>query len=295
MTLIVTINGPETIWMLADRRLSQNGKTVRDNARKIMVLNTNDAVALIGYAGLGATSNGTEPADWMSAVLRGRNLPLEQSLRVLEQAAVRELPPHMNGVPMHAIMVPAFVGRVARLYSIQLLLGSNALTYRLANHASLRPVPRPPRIMVGGSGAAHLLKDVAGARTLLRIVRACDRLKVPAIAVADHLAKINFRVHKIENTVGPDCIVLWRHRPGTAHKDNSGQQCYKGVSRHADNLTLPIISSGMDVTAFDAVMLPHVMDMFRAFQAGNQSAQLDKDAINRELANLPDAPDEKLR
>jgi hypothetical protein len=50
-----------------------------------MFLETTDDVAILGYAGLGATALGTKPADWMSAVLRGRNLPLEKSLEVLAE------------------------------------------------------------------------------------------------------------------------------------------------------------------------------------------------------------------
>ena len=70
MTLVLTVNGPETIWLLADRRLSYEGRSPKDDARKVMFLETTDGVAILGYAGLGATARGTEPADWMSAVLR---------------------------------------------------------------------------------------------------------------------------------------------------------------------------------------------------------------------------------
>ena len=42
-----------------------------------------------GTAGLGETAQGTEPADWMSAVLRGRRLSLEQSLGVIADASKR--------------------------------------------------------------------------------------------------------------------------------------------------------------------------------------------------------------
>src|ERR1051326_3378433 len=79
-------DGPEAIWLLADRRLSAGGRQRADNARKVIFLQTMDGTAILGYAGLGMTAMGTEPADWMSAVLRGRNLPLEHSLRVLAEA-----------------------------------------------------------------------------------------------------------------------------------------------------------------------------------------------------------------
>lgn len=73
MTLVLTVTGRESVWLVADRRLSYIGNRYRDDARKVMFLDTTDGVAILGYAGLGTTALGTEPADWMSAVLRGRN------------------------------------------------------------------------------------------------------------------------------------------------------------------------------------------------------------------------------
>lgn len=73
MTLIMAVTGPESIWLLADRRLSYADHSPKDDARKVMFLESTDGAAILGYAGLGATARGTEPADWMSAVLRGRN------------------------------------------------------------------------------------------------------------------------------------------------------------------------------------------------------------------------------
>lgn len=89
VTLVLTVNSRESIWLLADRRLSFKARMPRDDARKVMFLETTDGVAILGYAGLGATALGTEPADWMSAVLRGRNLPLEQCLGALAEAMKR--------------------------------------------------------------------------------------------------------------------------------------------------------------------------------------------------------------
>ena len=59
MTLVFTINGPEAIWVLTDRRLS----SMKEEARKVMFLETTDGVAILGYCGLGATLHGTEPAN----------------------------------------------------------------------------------------------------------------------------------------------------------------------------------------------------------------------------------------
>ena len=60
MTLVATINTPESIWLLADRRLTYKGRPPKDDAHKVMVLEATDGVALLGYAGLGATALGNE-------------------------------------------------------------------------------------------------------------------------------------------------------------------------------------------------------------------------------------------
>ena len=112
MTLVVAVNSPDTMWLMADRRLTYAGRAPRDDARKITLLDTEDGCAILGYAGLGATSAGTEPSDWMARVLRGRNFTLEQSLATLADAAKRELGRHlskMTGSPEHHIVACASV------------------------------------------------------------------------------------------------------------------------------------------------------------------------------------------
>lgn len=53
-------------------------------------------VGVLAYAGLGATSSGTQPSQWMSNVLRAHGgLQFEQALSVLADAASRELPRHL--------------------------------------------------------------------------------------------------------------------------------------------------------------------------------------------------------
>src|SRR6185436_13929085 len=96
MTLVVTVNGPESIWLVADRRLTFfDGRPPKEDACKVMFLETTDAKAILSYAGLGVTGLGTEPSAWTSAVLHGRNLPLEQSLGLLAEAMRKEVPRHI--------------------------------------------------------------------------------------------------------------------------------------------------------------------------------------------------------
>jgi hypothetical protein len=270
-----------------------------------MFLETTDGTAILGYAGLGATASGTEPTDWMSAVLRGRNLPLEQSLAVLAEALKKQFPRHMLRIagrrPLaHNVFVPAFLGKEPRLYTIDLVFGPDRQSYafRYIRHVVEKPAlaaPRTPRIGLAGSGALYLAQDTKWMRSLLHIVRANDRGHLPSDAVADHLASLNNTVSlgMKDKSVGPRCIVAWRHRKGGVHKIGGGQQFYTNKDRVNDSSDLPTISWGQDINAIGRVIVPR---MFEAMRSGQPEAQLlNSDEIKAELARLPDKPDENLR
>ena len=303
VTLVVTVNGPETIWLLADRRLSSNGRAVKEDARKVMFLDTTDAVAILGYAGLGATALGTEPADWMSAVLRGRNLPLEQSLGVLAEAMKKQFPQHMRqmpsggGPPAHSMIVPAFLGKEVRLYTIDMAFAPDRKSYafRYTRHVVDEASYRTPRVVRGGSGAPYLTKDKRWMRSLLRLVNAHDRKQVGPHAVADYLAKLNDDVSRHVKSVGPRCIVAWRHRKGGVHNGGGAQQSYTGTTRDSGSPPIPAIATGIDMPAFLNVLVPQVTKMFDAMEAGQSAPKLNEDEIKAALARLPDKPDEDLR
>jgi hypothetical protein len=203
VTLVVSVNGPETIWVVADRRLSRKGQPPKDDGRKIMLLDTLDGgVAILAYSGLGATALGTEPADWMSAVLRGRNLPLEQSLGVLAEATKNQLPRHVLRMPAgsHTVIVPAFLGKEVRLYTIDLAIAADRKSYafRYTRHVVKKlpsDSPRTTRVSMCGSGGVYLDQDEnknKKIRSLLRAIKAYDHGQVSQLAVADQLASINF-------------------------------------------------------------------------------------------------------
>jgi hypothetical protein len=298
MTLVVTVNGPESLWLLVDRRLSYKTRPPKDDARKFVFLETTDGVAFLAYAGLGATARGTEPADWMTAVLGGRNLPLEQALALLADAMRRELPPHMlkipgDGGPVHSIFAPAFVDEDPRLYTIDLAFAPNRKSYqfRYTQHVNDLKLFKTPRVAVGGSGQAYLFREKKKwLRPLLRMVRAHDRGQLSALAVADHLAKLNNEVHlgTPDQSVGPRCIVAWRHRKEGVHQGGGSHQFYTGATRDVSSLALPTVVQGMDLEAIIASIMPRVT-------AEVPATEWNKDPIDAEVARFLEKRDKTLR
>ena len=146
MTLVVAAASPKSIWMLTDRRLTFRAQAPRDDARKMMFLQTVDGTAMLGYAGLGFTGR-TEPSDWMARVLRGRNVPLENALDILKQAVITHLRPHVDRLwqdrPGHTIIIPAFLNRKPRIYTIDLITygKTRKFAYRYTRHITpMQPV-----------------------------------------------------------------------------------------------------------------------------------------------------------
>lgn len=308
VTLVVTISSPETIWILADRRLTFNkGRPPRDDAQKVMFLETTDGVAILGYAGLGVTARGTEPSEWMSNVLRGRKLPLEQSLGVLAEAMNKQLPQHLKllsiygGLP-HILVATAFLGNEQRLYTIDLIPSPDRTSYnfRYMRHVSEKTKstkPRIPPLGIGGSGAAYLTQHKTWMRSVLRLARAHDRGQVSSQVVADYLAKLNYEVHlgTSDKTVGPTCIVGWRYSKEGVHKGGGGHYFYTGTTKDASSPSLPTIANGMDVCAIANMLMPNIFERSRAILDGQSTKDITLNEINSELARLPDKPDENLR
>jgi hypothetical protein len=312
VTLILTVNGPETIWMLADRRLSYPPpKAPKDDARKFMFYATTDGVAMIGYAGLGKTIGRTEPADWLSAALRMRNCPLDEAIAGLASVIQREFPDHVVDLPgaEHSFVIPAFLNGKARLYTIDLKFTPDRRAYFFRNTRHVVEPPtsdrpeRPPRMGLYGSGGPCLAVDKSWMRTLLKLVSACDSGRISPQVVADNLAKINQIAHQntLDRTVGPQCIVGWRHnRVGThkgsgAHKGGGGHQFYDGLTRIDDNAEIPSISCGLDDIALIRATTPYMYALFAARGRGKEDGVLDVENLKVDLAKLPVVPNENLK
>jgi hypothetical protein len=264
-----------------------------------MFLETNDGVAILGYAGIGLTAGGTEPSDWMSAVLRGRNVPLEQSIGILADALKAQFPRHMRGmpVPSHTVVIPAFLKSEVKLYTIDLVLSSKSSSQMFRwGHYVVGNSTRTPRMGLAGSGAAYLVQNKKKwMRPLLRLVKACDRQQVQELAVADYLANLNNEVHLHDKSVGPRCVVAWRHRKEGVRNGGGAHQFYTDTVRDASSPALPNIGAGIDIAALVDVMTPRWTEMFKALRAGQPAKDWTPDEINAALARIPDTPDENLR
>jgi hypothetical protein len=307
MTLVLTINGPDTIWMVADRRISYANRPPKEDARKFISLDTTDGRALIGYAGLGETAGGTEPADWMNAVFRGRSGTVEQSLEGLAAAMGRQLPVHLASLPKnfgatHDVIATAFVNDEARLYTINIFPTQNPKHFNvnLRRHIANGPHStklRTPRFAVAGSGSSVIARDKASLRSVLKLVRECDALRVSPEVVADQLAAINQLVHlnAPRSSVGHKCIVIWRHRSSGPRQGGGGHQAYNGTQREDMTEPVPTISNGMDVLAIVRATLPLVLAEHHAFETTGISPGLDGNAMNAAVAKLPTKPDERLK
>jgi len=308
VTLVLSVHSRDHLWLLADRRLTYGGRRPPvDDAVKVMELETTDGVGVLAYAGLGATAYGTQPSDWMSAVLRGRGgLTFEQALGVLASVATKELPPHLARTPGggHTIIVPAFVqGIGSRLYTIDIVDAKNRKhRYRFTSRQRTAEPGSPSiRLAAGGTGGLYLSRqDPTWRRVLFDLVKAHDRGKVRDHFVADHLAALNYEVHQAlaDGTVGPRSVVVWRgRRDGRPGQPGGAHQFYTGVDRDGANAPLPTISNGLDVQALLEVMWKQFTPLLGdpAAVVDESRFRFDTDEVNRQLAKLPEGPDEKLR
>jgi hypothetical protein len=300
MTLVVSAHSRDTLWMLTDRRLYSPGRKPVDNGVKVMVLETVDGIALLGYAGLGATARRTQPSQWMSGVLRGRNLPMEESLGRLAYVATQELPPHIRQleVKAHFIVAPAYLRDVGwRMFAIDNVIERGSHRYRFA---TLRrgniPTAPCPQFAFAGSGGLHVEKTFDDWKDELdALMDAHDQGRVPDLVVADWFAKLNETASRQlesrgDTTVSSRSLVVWRRRPGFSGPSGGAHQYYEGLHREASNPGVPTIGMGMPLSEMSKVSMKHL-----AGRPVSEWSDNVLDAMYAEIEALSDTPDDKLR
>jgi hypothetical protein len=302
MTLIVGLTSKETIWLMGDRRLTTaKGKIHSEEAIKLMEIETmqND-IALIGYAGLGATAKGREISDWMNSALRGRNLPLEDLLRILANVIKDQLPKYLSRFKnldrfQHNVVIPAFHNNHAQLYSIDLVVTpkTKKIDFRFTKHVNLKnnsELLTTPRFGLAGSGASYLISNMKWMRPLLSLAKKSDSGDIKPEVVANELSKVNFEVSKnlTDKTVGPNSVVIWRNRRQGRHKGGGSHKFYIGDKADRNSPAIHTLAGGMDVKAIADILMPIHMKHFK------DKTDIDYSSIDEKLAQIPDSPSENL-
>jgi hypothetical protein len=300
VTFVFGIRSRDAVWLVADRRFSfGKGKPPKDDsAVKMMSLQTNDGIGLIGYAGIGATHRGTQISDWMVSVLQGRGgLTFDDSLAALVDAANRELPVWLvrAKATAHWTVIPAFVNGEGRLY----VLGTSIdPATRRPCYVFTRPVRGdvPGKILnqrslhAGYDYGVIKDKDNSWWRTLYEMLDAQDRWKITPLVVADYLAALNYEVHqrRPDGFVGPNCVVAFRYRHGV-HRW-SGQQSYTGLERDSTQPIIPMISGAIDWNRVG----PAMETVFESNRRGDGLTEEYMLAWNEMHTALGLRPDERL-
>jgi hypothetical protein len=310
LTLILTIQTGDSIWLVADRRLSAPGRRPIDDAIKATLVEVTDGIAMLGYAGLGATAFGSQPSQWVSNVLRGRHHPLEEMLNVVANAMKREFIPHLEGVRdtrlrRHSFVIPAFLNDRPRIYTIDMDHAAEGYRFRYTRHiigGALTPLQVTVPICIAGSGAAALLRINGWKRPLLRLIAAYNQKKISGQTVAKHLAQIAYRSHleTRDGTVGPECLVVWRNSKGSLHKGGGSQKFFSHTER-TKGASIPTIGDGMDLSALVKITMEETIPYFEkvhtALGLGEEPPKFDagQEEIKRRVSQLPSTPDEGLR
>jgi hypothetical protein len=314
MTLVVAAVSRQSIWLMTDRRISYRDGPPRDNAIKMLALETIDGMALLGYCGLGETVGGTEPGEWMARVLRGRRgVSLEHALGILRHAMEEQIPPHLHDVnplaeeEQHSVVAAAFLQKRPRLYSIDLVIHRPSRMKRSRFTSWTRRDRHMgeagPGVGVGGSGVAAARPNGPWVKTLRKVLKAYARARISELGVAQHLAGLNLHVHKellqSDRSVGAGCIVAWR-----TSSSGNGHQFFNGTTP-INTPTVPSISNGFDAGAIATVFMEH---MIKGLEQRSERAQRGerptprheaemeqryRDAM-RTVESLPDEPDEDL-
>jgi hypothetical protein len=292
MTLALVALGENSIWAMADRMLSFEGKT-RTDAIKLAEFQGDDGVAVIAYAGLGETAAGMQPSQWITNVLRGyKPIAIEQGLTVLAEATFKNLAPNLLDLPQktgrsHAFLIAAHINKKPQLFTIEVELNAEGSLVHTRHTRWLNSRGVPHRIAIAGSGAAFLLKESRLLRNVLTAIRAADAGKASHQEVSELFEAVNARVAANVNSVSAACIVLWRiiGEGGGAHR-------WFPPAEGAPEF-IPSVAGGMPAHEIISAILPTMQEHLHKLMRGEQS-EIDPKKMQALINHISDTPDSSL-
>lgn len=305
MTFVLARTGEKSIWLMADTRLTaSSGASFHDDGVKLLALDVPEGPCLIGYAGLGSTSAGTQPSEWMARVLTGVNLTLEQSIDTIARAMTEQFPQHSGATPNraivnHQVVAVAFSEKRARRFIIRLVpnqIGDGS-AFRWTEILSSEDQPflatgsfRAIPLEVGSEfsflrgWAEEELKRIEG------LVKEAEEGRLPYHEVAKEFARLNYRIHSEDDTVGPKCTVIYRYRDG-----GGSHVAFDGMEPGGSG-AMESMSHGMNMGKICEILLEHMSPIMSEMMRTGDNAPIFPEAeVNRKLAKLPSTPDEEFK
>ena len=155
MTFALGLTSGRSVFMVADHRISWSTR-FDDRGVKVATVRAVDGLALLGYAGLGETANGTQPSAWMRNLLNGRKLTVEGCIAEVAIGIEHQFRQHMLDLGDHLVVVSAVVDDQPRMYGIH--LRDKGVGYAPLRQAQLAESgisqDAAPRAIYTGSGGA---------------------------------------------------------------------------------------------------------------------------------------------
>jgi len=271
-----------------------NGRPPKEDGIKLLRLERPDGIALLGYAGLGASLAGLEPSDWMNAVLRNSNAPLQETLLMLASAVRDQIPHQLLKIPglgdhAHTILAPSLISNGTRPCLFAITLNLRART----NDHQIIVQRLPPRIRIGVAGSAtpYVLKNKPALIKLQRLVKAHERGRLSASAVADAFSKFNLEMSRKDSQVGPRCIVAWYHSKQSRSNKGGNYQFYdEDTPDHSPGRSIPMNSGGIEMNLLGEALLAEFLKRVD-WEGENMLGQpMTQDELNKLVADLPKVP-----
>lgn len=111
MTLNVTVLTHDFAACVTDRRLSARRQVLSEQARKLIQIDTGPFKGLVAYNGIGRSTGGETPNDWLSEAQALGAATLHQfcdRLKTVSEPRIRALAPQFHNNPRHTFVLSGF-------------------------------------------------------------------------------------------------------------------------------------------------------------------------------------------
>ncbi|MBT8413956.1 MAG: hypothetical protein KJO30_06440 [Boseongicola sp.] len=300
MTLALSLQTKDSVWLLTDHRLSAPGFAPVDTAVKATRLELSDGELLVGYAGIGLTPLGSQPSHWIASSFRGTKPAVNDAMYHLRNLALQEFPKHLRRVKRvehrrHEFIASGFKDGRPVVYILRIfeMNGEFQALLNIAqmHHRDAKVGTTIPFVMTGSAVSSIKVLNENTLREVLRYARYYNRSKVSSEVVARCFFQIGSAIYNDckDGSISPNFLVMWQNNKTGRHLGGGGAFEFdrSGTITPLDG-SIPTIAGGMDINAIHKALFPILEDLGNADEAAESRR-------NAALASIPTTPDSKFR